>query len=93
MKFVATKTADQLGLQPLHRIKTRHRYLRVLFVQAAWVALAYHRTRRIRPRHDPPLDLIAPSAATSRPDPDIHPSLRLRSANYIVNHICEPYCM
>ena len=39
MKFVATKNADQLGLQPLHRIKTRHRYLRVLFVQAAWVAL------------------------------------------------------
>jgi hypothetical protein len=44
-------------------------------------------------RHDPPLDLVAPPAATSRTDLDIHPAPRLRSVNYMVNHICEPYCM
>src|SRR5258707_845401 len=52
MKFVAAKTAEQLDLQALHRVRERlvsqrtgiiprrgNRYLRVLFVQAAWVVL------------------------------------------------------
>jgi transposase len=63
MKFVATKSADQLDLQALHRVRERlvgqrtgiinqigsisrrgNRYLRTLFVQAAWVVLV-----KIRP--------------------------------------------
>jgi hypothetical protein len=55
--------------------------------------LRYDHARRIRLRHDPPLDLVAPSAATSHTDLDIHPAPRLRGVNYMVNHICEPYCM
>jgi transposase len=54
MKFVSTKTAEQLDLQALHRVreglvsqrtilgrisKRGNRYLRVLFVQTAWVVL------------------------------------------------------
>jgi transposase len=54
MKFVSTKTAEQLDLQALHRVreglvsqrtilgrisKRGNRYLRVPFVQAAWVVL------------------------------------------------------
>jgi hypothetical protein len=52
--------------------------------------LGHDRARRIRLRHDPPLDLVARPPATSRTDLHLHPAPRLRSVNYIVNHICEP---
>src|ERR1700757_1148318 len=43
------------------------------------------RPRRIRLRHDPPLDLVAPPATTSCTHLDIHPAPRLRSVNYLSN--------
>jgi hypothetical protein len=43
--------------------------------------------RPIRLRHDPAPDLVAPPSATFRTDLDIHPASRLRSVNYMLNHM------
>src|SRR5512139_2367091 len=52
--------------------------------------LRHHRARRKRLRDDPPLLRVAPPPPAANPDPDIHPTPRLRSVNYMVDHMCEP---
>src|SRR4029077_9319507 len=48
------------------------------------------RARRIGLRNNLALDLVAPATATSHPNPDLKETLWFRSANYLLDHSCEP---
>jgi len=49
-----------------------------------------HRPRRIGLRNNLALDLVAPATAKSHSNPDLKETLWFRSADYMLDHRCEP---
>src|SRR5688572_26754219 len=52
--------------------------------------LRHHRARRKRLRNDPPLLRTAPAPPSPDPAANLDAPARPRSANYMVDHVCEP---
>jgi hypothetical protein len=81
----------RLGRQPQQAASRCLAPGRQMLRREAMLACHFRRDRARQKgfRNDPPLDVPAPAATTSRLDP----APRLRNVNYMVDHRCEPICV